>query len=141
MCTCFVDGLILGWTNDQFSVQPGGITFTSPTDSASSSDTRTGAVAQITNVGRNGAMVVNISSILILNITSDQFNGTRIGCYDSTGVMNAQTVTLDLRGMYIINNVGMGHSSHVPSLQTTSFIYSVTYPHESMKVILSGIIL
>ena len=103
VCTCFVDGLVLGWTNDQFSAQPGGIIFINPMDNASASDTVTGAVAQITNVERNGAMVVNISSTLTLNVTSDQFNGTRIGCYDLTGVMNAQTVTLDLRSMYIIN--------------------------------------
>ena len=100
VCTCFVDGVALGWTNDQFSNQPSGITFVSPGDSATASDSPTGAFAQVTNVGRNGATIVNISSTLTLNVTSDQFNGTRIGCYDSTGVGNAQTVTLDLRGMY-----------------------------------------
>ena len=104
VCTCFVDGIVLGWTNDRFSVQPGGLTFINPGDSATASDPTTGAVAQVTNVGRNGATVVNISSTLTLNVTSDQFNGTRIGCYDITGVGNAQTVALDLRGMYIINN-------------------------------------
>ena len=104
VCTCFVDGALLGWTNDRFSIQPGGINSISPMDSETSSDSATGAVAQVTNVGRNGATVVNISSTLTLNVTSDQFNGTRIGCYDLTGVGNAQTVTLGLRGMYIINN-------------------------------------
>ena len=108
VCTCFVDGPLLGWTNDQFSVQPGGLTFISPGDSATTSDFATGAVAQVTNVGRNGATVVNISSILTLNVTSDQFNGTRIGCYDISGVGNAQTVTLELRGTYFsIINVGI----------------------------------
>jgi len=102
VCTCFVDGTVLGWTNDRYSVQPSGITFTSPGDSATVSDTATGAFAQVTNVGRNGATVVNISSTLTLNVTSDQFNGTRIGCYDSTGPTNAQTVTLELRGTYIV---------------------------------------
>ena len=71
-------------------------------DSATVSDTATGAFAQVTNVGRNGATVVNISSTLTLNVTSDQFNGTRIGCYDGTGAGNAQTVTLELRGKYIV---------------------------------------
>ena len=99
VCTCFVDSALLGWTNDQFVVQPGGLTFTSPMDSSASSDSATGAFAQVTNVGRNGLTVVNISSTLTLNVTSDQFNGTRIGCYDITGVGNAQTVALDLRGM------------------------------------------
>ena len=100
VCTCFVDGIVLGWINDRFSVQPSGITFISPIDSDSSSDSATGAFSQVTDVGRNGATVVNISSTLTLNVTSDQFNGTRIRCYDITGVGNAQTVNLDLRGMY-----------------------------------------
>ena len=99
VCTCFVDGRPLGWTNDRFGVQPGGINFINPVDSATSSDSATGAVAQVTDVGRNGATIVNISSTLTLNVTSDQFNGTRIGCYDDTGPMNAQTVTLELRGI------------------------------------------
>ena len=102
VCTCFVDGVALGWTNEQFSNQPGGITFINPGDSATTSDSPTGAVAQVTNVGRNGATIVSISSTLTLNVTSDQFNGTRIGCYDLTGVGNAQTVTLELRGKYIV---------------------------------------
>ena len=97
VCTCFVDGPSLGWTNEQFA-QPTGIPFISPGDSATSSDPATGAFAQVTNVGRNGATVINISSTLTLNVTSDQFNGTRIGCYDSTGVGSAQTVSLELRG-------------------------------------------
>ena len=100
VCTCFVDSLLLGWTNDRFSVQPGGINFISPMDSDSSPDPATGAVAQVTNVGRNGATIVNISSTLTLNVTSDQFNGTRIGCYNSDGAGNAQTVTLDIRGKF-----------------------------------------
>ena len=104
VCTCFVDGVVLGWTNDRFSNPSVGIAFISPMDSATTSDPTTGAVAMVTNVGRNGATVVNISSTLTLNVTSDQFNGTRIGCYDSTGVGNAQTVTLELRGTYIVNN-------------------------------------
>ena len=101
VCACVVDSAVLGWTNDQFSIQPGGIIFTSPGDSVSLSDPATGAFAQVTDVGRNGAAVVNISSTLTLNVTSDQFNGTHIGCYDITGVGNAQTVTLELRGTYM----------------------------------------
>ena len=58
--------------------KPGGIPFINPVDSATSSDSATGAVAQVTDVGRNGATIVNISSTLTLNVTSDQFNGTRI---------------------------------------------------------------
>ena len=109
MCTCFVDGIVFGWTNDRFSTQPGGITFINPMDSMSVSDPVTGAVAQVTNVGRDGATIVNISSTLTLNVTSDLFDGTRIGCYDITGVGNVQTVTLNLTSMCIINiNVGMG---------------------------------
>ena len=100
VCTCVVDGIALGWTNEQFSNQPGGIPFISPVDSATSSDSATGAVAQVTDVGRNGVTIVNISSTLTLNVTSDQFNGTRIGCYDGTGPTNAQTVILELRGTY-----------------------------------------
>ena len=108
VCTCFVGGIALGWTNGQFSIQPAGIPFIGPMDSETTSDSATGAVAQVTNVGRNGATVVNISSTLTLNVTSDQFNGTRIGCYDISGVGNAQTVTLELRGTYFsIINVGI----------------------------------
>lgn len=97
VCTCFVDGVVLGWTNEQFSIQPGGINFIIPMDDAVTSDAATGAQAQITSVGRNPA-VVNISSTLTLNVTVDELNGTRIGCYDSTGSGNAQTVTLNLAG-------------------------------------------
>lgn len=109
MCTCFVVGIALGWTNDRLSTQPSGITFINPMDSMSASDPVTGAVAQVTNVGRDGAIIVNISSMLTLNVTSDPFDGTRIGCYDSNGVENVQTVTLNLTSTCIINiNVGMG---------------------------------
>ena len=104
VCTCFVDGIAFGWTNDQFDNQATGIAFISPMDSASESDSVTGAVAQVTDVGRNGMTIVNISSTLTLNVTSDLFDGTRIGCYDSTGVGSVQTVTLNLTSMCIINN-------------------------------------
>lgn len=97
VCTCFVDGIVLGWTNEQFSVQPGGLNFISPVDDAVTSDTATGALAQITSLGRNPA-IVNISSTLTLNVTMDELNGTRIGCYDSTGIGSVQTVTLNLEG-------------------------------------------
>ena len=105
VCTCFVDGIVLGWTNDQFSNPSVGVAFISPGDSATAFDSATGAFTQVTNVGRNGATTVNISSTLTLNVTSDQFNGTRIGCYDSTGIGNAQMVTLEFKGMYIINDL------------------------------------
>ena len=96
-----MDGATLTWTNDQFSTHPVGVTFNGPMDGVSTSDPATGAFLQVTNVGRNGPAVVNISSTLTLNITAD-LNGTQITCADNVnGVVTTQSVTLELRGTYI----------------------------------------